>query len=30
MGEGGVREKSLLEELQDLNIEDNIKERLVG
>lgn len=29
MGEGGVREKSLLEELQDLNIEDNIKERLV-
>lgn len=30
MGDGGVREKSLLEELQDLNIEDNIKERLVG
>ena len=30
MGEGGVREKSLLVELQDLNIEDNIKERLVG
>lgn len=30
MSEGGVREKSLLEELQDLNIEDNIKERLVG
>lgn len=30
MNEGGVREKSLLEELQDLNIEDNIKERLVG
>lgn len=30
MGEGGVREKALLEELQDLNIEDNIKERLVG
>lgn len=29
MGDGGVREKSLLEELQDLNIEDNIKERLV-
>lgn len=30
MSEGGVREKTLLEELQDLNIEDNIKERLVG
>ena len=30
MGDGGVREKTLLEELQDLNIEDNIKERLVG
>lgn len=30
MGDGGVREKSLLEELQDLNVEDNIKERLVG
>lgn len=30
MSEGGVREKTLLEELQDLNIEENIKERLVG
>lgn len=26
---GGVREKTLLEELQDLNIEENIKERIV-
>lgn len=30
MSAGGVREKTLLEELQDLNIEENIKERLVG
>lgn len=29
MSDGGVREKSLLEELQDLNIEEPIKERLV-
>lgn len=26
---GGIREKTLLEELQDLNVEENIKERLV-
>lgn len=30
MSEGGVREKTLLEELQDLNIEENIKEWIVG